>query len=247
MPIRISPKQIERVLFGVAAVLIGAHVAVQTVRFLTGDDSIGGLVYFLSLGAEGNLPSYYSSLILLAAAVVSAGAGLLAAVEGLVTRPYWYGLGGIFVFLALDEILAIHERLIGPVRSLFGTSGFLYYAWVIPYGFFTLLVAVIYLRFLMRLPARTSRLIVLAGAMYVFGALVLEMLGGWLSERSGNGNVLYVTVQSVEEILELAGVLLFVHAVLDYLSRKVGGVLLEVAVETTDEASPESPGAGAPT
>lgn len=34
----------------------------------------------------------------------------------------------IFMLLSLDEGMELHERLIGPMRSIFVADGFLYYA-----------------------------------------------------------------------------------------------------------------------
>jgi len=57
--------------------------------------------------------------------------------------PYvlWAILAAIFLFFSIDEISSIHESLTAPVREIFNTSGLLFFAWVIPYGIFSMLIA----------------------------------------------------------------------------------------------------------
>ena len=53
----------------------------------------------------------------------------------------------LFVFVSMDEALAIHERLNGPVRAALGTGGLFYWAWIIPYGAAAILIALAYIPF----------------------------------------------------------------------------------------------------
>jgi hypothetical protein len=207
-------------LFGTIVLgLVLAHIACQSVRLATGDSYLMGLVPLFNVGTERNLPTFYSSFAML----FSAGLlGLIAfAVRGGArsTMFYWMGLAAVFVLLSLDEMLVLHEKLIEPVRAALDTSGVFHYAWVIPYGIFVLLFAALYVRFLARLPRRTATLFVVAGGMFVAGAVGVEMIGGHWFVTHGRENVMYVVLQTLEETLEMTGIVVFIYALTEYLER----------------------------
>ena len=96
------------------------------------------------------------------------------------------------------------------MRALVPVGGLLHFAWVIPGAAAVLLVGLIYLRFLAGQPRRLARNMVLAGAVYVGGALILEMVGGLLFETYGPG-VQTDLVSMLEEVAEMAGIILYIH------------------------------------
>ena len=226
MAIRLPPKSIMRSLYAVVAGLVGLHVTVQVVRFLTGDDRLFGLVYMFSLGAETNVPAFYATFSLLFTALLLAAVGVASRGDPKAGMRYWFGLAAVFLFLSMDEMLGFHERLSEPLRSELGTSGLLYYAWVIPYGLGVLGLAAVYLRFLARLPRQTTVRFIGAGILFVSGAIGAEMVGGVVSEQYGNANVAFVVIQTIEEVLEMVGILVFIAAILDYADRQLDGLQL---------------------
>ncbi|MBT8083136.1 MAG: hypothetical protein KJO56_11990 [Gammaproteobacteria bacterium] len=227
MEIKITPKWIAIVLMSLIGCLTAIHLTLQSIRFVTGETN--GLVWFFGLGADGNIPTFYSAfaIILCSALLVLIGVGDLR--ERKVPAAYWFGLAVIFSFLAVDEMLMLHERLIEPVRDALDTSGAFYYAWVIPYGVAVLVFVAVYLRFLMLLPRKTAALFVAAGALFVAGAIGFEMLGGMQSQTYGNENVIYVALQTIEEVLEMVGIALFAFALADYADERFGGLRLVVS------------------
>jgi hypothetical protein len=220
--------QITRAFGVVVATLLILHVGINTLRFALGNDKLFGLVYMFSVGADGNIPTFYSSFALLCTGA------LLLFISYLVRRQlgrhwfYWLGLAVVFAFLAIDEMLELHERLIEPVRDVTNASGLLYYAWVIPYAFAFVVLGLLYLRFLLQLPRRTAGLFVLAGGIFVTGAVGFEMLGGLFFETYGSNTPGYVALQTVEEGMEMGGIVVFIYALLDYIAREFGGVLIRI-------------------
>ena len=91
-----------------------------------------------SVGADGSIPTYYSAFALLFSSGLLAFTGYLIRKAGRPMVLYWFGLSVIFLFMSVDEMLELHERLIEPLRGALETSGAFYYAWVIPYGIATL-------------------------------------------------------------------------------------------------------------
>jgi hypothetical protein len=134
---------------------------------------------------------------------------------------HWRALALIFWLLSLDEMASLHEWTARPLRELLQASGLFHFTWVVVGGLFVLVLARVYLHFLFALPRKTGLLFVAAAALYVSGAIVMEMVGGQLYELYGNGSSQYVFETVVEESLEILGVQLFGYALLAYLSRTV--------------------------
>jgi len=186
-------------------------------------------VPLFSLGSDGNLPTFYSSLALLLSGLILLAQAAVEFKQGLSDGWYWLGLSLVFAFLSIDEMLQLHERLTEPVRDMLGTGGLLFYAWIIPYGLATLVLVVVYWRFLWRLPRDISSQMVLAGAIFVGGAIGIEMLGGLAFERFGSIHPVYVLSQTIEEVFEMVGVVLFIYATSTHLVRKHGAMSLQLA------------------
>jgi hypothetical protein len=120
---------------------------------------------------------------------------------------YWFGLAGTFVLLSLDEAASFHEMLIIPLRTALHTGGFLYFAWVIPGGFFVLGFLFVFWRFLRQIPAETRRDFLVAGFVYCSGCLGMEMIDGrYMSLHGADFN--YSLMIILEESLEMTGAIL---------------------------------------
>jgi hypothetical protein len=163
-----------------------------------------GPVELFGLSYEGNVPTWAASALLVLAAALLVASAERAATD----RAAWWALAGVFAFLSLDEAIEIHEHLGGLVPG----SGVLFFSWVIPGAAFVGVVALAFARFLLRLPAPHRRRFVLAGGLYVSGALLLELPLGWWTEREGDDNLTYGLLDWLEESLELAGSTVFVLA-----------------------------------
>ena len=218
--IKIGPGKIARVMTLIVASLLLLNVAGLVSRFFLGYDS--KLISAFSFGYEQNFPTFYSALALLFCAALLA---IVGAARRKAHREYafhWGALAAIFAFLSADEMLEIHEVLIVPVREALHTGGMLRFAWVIPYGVLVAVFVLAYLKFLRDLPAKTRRRFVVAGALYVLGALGMELLGSKYYDLHGGDNFVYVMHQTLEELLEMAGVIVFAHAIAEYLRDEVG-------------------------
>ncbi len=122
------------------------------------------------------------------------------------------------VGLSIDEAVSVHERLGSALRDLLDTSGVLYYVWVVPAVLFAAVVALVELRWLRALPVRTRTLVLLGGVIFVAGAAGLEVLAGAGDEAHGTETLTSVTLSAVEELAEMAGLTVFVVALLDHLA-----------------------------
>ena len=220
MKFKIRKDAILRNLFiAIGLLLIGNLLSLYLLFNSVGMDSkIPRLIIkLLNFNLEANLPTYFSSLILLANAVLLAIIGFGVKSKG---SKYWYwiGLSCIFVFLALDEMIQIHEQLRAPIEQLLGTTGILYFAWFIPYLIFTFLVGIAYFKFIMGLPKHVLKLFILAAVLFLSGAVIVEAISGMYSEDYGEKTLAYALMYSFEELLEMCGSVVFFYALMVHIS-----------------------------
>jgi hypothetical protein len=83
-----------------------------------------------------------------------------------------------------------------------------------------------YLRFFWALPSRLRTWLGVAGVIYVVGALGFEMLGAAIVSAHGGveGGGLeawqHAASYTVEELLEMTGILMAIHALLEYIAAE---------------------------
>jgi len=214
----LNPKKVCLSLFSVAVGLTFLHMCFKFLDLSLGHDLVFGLAPIFSLSGEGQIPTMFSVILLLIGALLLA---LIAvASRKKLERPYtvhWAGLSFIFIFLAMDEALEIHEKWSQPIRDTLNTTGYFYYAWVIPYAIMVLVFGLLYLDFVLHLPMKTRLQVVAAGLIYVSATLGLESLEGRHAELFGKHNWTFVTLTTIEEFMEMSGVILFIYALMSYL------------------------------
>jgi hypothetical protein len=186
-----------------------------------------GLIPLFNFDAEGNIPALYSSLSLLFASILLSIIGI-SHKRNSSAYLYWYGLAFIFLFLSIDEAMAIHEPLGRIIRGLLHTSGLLYLAWVIPYGIALMIVFIVYLKFLKRLPKNTMILFVVSGTIFVGSAIGFELLGGRYLELHGSNNLMYSLLYTCEEFLEMLGIVIFIYSLLSYIVSQFKSLTIRV-------------------
>ena len=211
-----------RILLGIAVLVVGAGVAVAVARHVTGRDNLFGLIPLFDLDGDGNLPAAFSALLLLSAAAVCA-VNARADRDRPQGRPrHWRFLALAFVVMTVDELAGLHEFLDRPTAALVGggDGGLLTFAWVLPAAILVLGLAVAYLPFLAGLPRSIAVRMVLAGAVYVLGAVGLDAVSGSFWAAEGRGSAAYMATSIVEETAEIVGLLLFIDAALRYLAAR---------------------------
>jgi hypothetical protein len=141
---------------------------------------------------------------------------------------HWLALAAIIVYLSLDEAANLHEMLIVPLRRRLDTHGILYFAWVLPGGVAVAAFGLTYLRFLLHLDQPTRRRFLISAAMYLGGALGMELVGGALAEAHSLDSLLYIAAMTIEESLEMFGAAFFAYTLLTYLATRCSDVRLAV-------------------
>jgi hypothetical protein len=222
MEIRVDPKQIAIAFLWVVAVLTVINSVLLFFYYYLDDDDLFGLIDLFDFAIEGNIPTLYSAVAILFCSV------LLALItytnwhkpEG--KRFYWLGLTMLFLFLAIDEGVAIHEAIGSYFERYLHAEGFIYFMWVVPYGIAVVVIGLIFLKFVRELPKTTRARFIAAGVIYLIGVLGIEMLGAREADLHSTYTVLYSMLYMLEELLEMLGIILFIYALLSHLTEETG-------------------------
>lgn len=226
-----DPARYRRIISYVIAVLFFANGAALFVQHGLDHPEVWGLVPLFHFDREQNLPTFFSALMLLFCSGLLIVAAQRAKSAGEKHLP-WAILALAFAFLSVDEIASLHEKLDALIHHYTPTSGVLHYAWVAPYGAAVLILAILLGPWFFRLPRRLQILFALSGALYVGGALGVEILGGLyysgVAEAGVDTKTLFGdALASVEELGEMAGAALFSYALLTHLCGARGEVRLQ--------------------
>lgn len=190
-------------LLGVALFLLTMHVGLYTFNY-TASELPWLLLQLFDLDEEYNLPTWFSSFLLLNNALV------LFVIAQADTSPYqlhWRILAAGFLFLSVDEVAGMHETINTAIEI----------NWAIPGGIVALLTGAAFIPFLRALPRQRAALYVLSGVIYVSGAIIIELL----SEDMDSDSLSYMLAVAVEEGSEMAGACLFLAVNLRYLPRQM--------------------------
>ena len=119
-------------LAGLAALLILAHLLLAWLRFAGGHASVWGLVPMFNLDEEQNVPTFFSSTLLLISACLLSVIARAQHWHNMKFALHWTILASVFFLLALDEASGIHELISFNIKRFYHTTGVFFYAWVIP-------------------------------------------------------------------------------------------------------------------
>jgi hypothetical protein len=238
IPMRLSLRDLGLIMAGATLFFTAAGAAVAVARFAYGHDYILGMYALFNLGSDANVPAWYASLALL---ICSA----LLVLHAIASQHYrdgrtlhWWLLAAIFLLLSIDEVARLHETLGGLIgRRLvanFGNArGLFYYSWVIPGSVFASFVALMFIRFLLRLPPLVRYGMLTAGALFVGGALGVEMFNSQHASLHGTRNLRYQLGTVFEEFLEMAGIALFAHVLVRHLGDRAATVGVQIVLRKT--------------
>lgn len=221
--VSLKPAVIGCWLGAIMCVLVLASIGGQFVKYVISDGALAGhlgqgLVRLVDVDSEQNIPTYFSMLLLLFAAQLLA---VITVLNRKQRRPYgvkWAILTIGFLFMAYDEAFQVHDKLTGPIKQVLGdqTLGIFYFAWVIPGIVLVFAVGAFFLKFLLFLPPADRFRFLAAAALYLAGAIGFEMIGGSYAKTHGINNLTYSLITTVEESLEMTGLIVFIWALLNY-------------------------------
>lgn len=166
-------------------------------------------IALFDLDEEESFGTWYSALILLIA-------GQLCLIQSWLEREgaerstgSWLFFAIGFHILSIDEVVGLHEY----VNTLTEDTTWTTYGAII-----VLIIGLASLPFLARLPSRTRNLFIIAGAIYVGGALGVERATDWYDEHDLMNTLAYNLWTAVEECMEMSGIVLFIFALLEHIA-----------------------------
>ena len=210
--ILLSPRRIT-ISLGVAIIfLTSASLAGQIAKYQFGLPTLLGAVDLFYIDLEANLPSIFQVFHLLFAGILLCAIGIHERRTGSGYARHWFILAAGFLLLACDEGGVLHERIIYPLHRVVQLDGVWASLWVIP-GMTAVGGVVLYFRrFVLQMPARDGLQVVFAGAVFVSGAIGVEMIISGMFDTTASDwkqSYKYALMVHVEEFLEMTGVLLF--------------------------------------
>ncbi|HWF59143.1 MAG TPA: hypothetical protein VN666_02380 [Nitrospira sp.] len=215
--ISLSRRTIVRVLAATTLFLLSVSIAGQLAKYALGQQvyRFNRLFY---VDFEGNIPTFFSSILLILASSLLWFITVLKKSSQDPYRRHWAILAFIVLFMAVDEAVGLHE-LLDKVRWVPGhrKGGLFHYGWVLFGMAMVIAVAFSYLRFFFALPARTRMQFFTAAAVFVSGAIGVEVLAGnYSASHGGEESLQFSMFATVEEGLEMAGVIVLINALLNY-------------------------------
>jgi hypothetical protein len=227
--ITFSPRNAVIWLSTIAIFLVVAHLITIGMPYVMGGFEhplVRVLFSLFFLDGEGNLPAIFSTWLFLVNAILFLVVWKAAGPAG-DSRKIWLVLALVFVFLALDESISIHERLIDPLRQALHATGVFYYAWIIPYGIGVVLLAIVAIPVFWRMQKRIRFYFGLSAVVYLFAAIGLEMISGqYLVMMNENKDIVWILMVTLEESLEMVGLITLVYALLLLLRNEYNGFMI---------------------
>jgi hypothetical protein len=205
-----------RVLVGVAVVLLLLS-AISDVAYL-GWGRLGRPQAALDLDREGNVPTWWSSFQV----------GLLALLCFHLSRRdrgrrggrpvAWLLCGAALLYVSVDEVAQLHEQLNAVFHDLAGRSdGIFRFGWVFLALPVVAVFVVVMFPLLLSLPRPVAAELLAGGAVFLLGAVALEVVGSaLLSAGWSRTSFPFVLEYHAEEFFEMTGVAVAFHAVARY-------------------------------
>lgn len=218
MPISIRGSIIFKYLLIAITALLICNIAVQIfIGYSDFSENVSVLKKAFDFNYEHNIPTFFASLLFLFNGFLLV---VISSIADSKSKKYWFIMALVFGFLAMDEMLIIHEHLDVPFRKLLSSSGVFYFAWIIPYSIIILFLAIYFYKFLRKLPLSTQKMFMISLVIFLLGAIGIELLEGNQIEKEGMYNLTYFVFYTIEETLEMIGLSIFSYALLNYILGK---------------------------
>ena len=178
--------------------LIGIHLVLHYLNH-HGVEIHWLIMQLFELDEENNLPTWFSSFLLLNVAALLTLFKLTNIAGSRETfRYHWTVLIIGFLVLSIDEVAGLHETVNTAVEI----------HWAIPALFVLVIAGLPFIPFLTALPNGIGILYMVYGLMYVGGAIGIELLSKDMERES----YIYSLATAAEEGVEMIAIWLFLHA-----------------------------------
>jgi hypothetical protein len=228
----IRPRRIAVILWLIAIGLCLTSITFKAIEWnlRSSNYAIYSLSGLFNVNRETTIPTFFSALLLLSCAVLLALSTRVAFREHALVRDplrwFWAGLTVIFTYLALDEAAEIHEIFTTPLEENLSLEGHLFFGWVLVGMAFVVIIGIPYSYFIFKLPSKTRLLVIASAAIYIGGALGVEMISANIWYEGEGTSLRYSAVGTLEEFMEMSGIILFSYTLLRHLSHHMSKISL---------------------
>lgn len=228
--ITLSPVTVLTSLLAVTGLLLLGGFAVNYDRYVLGGAHLKFLYGMLNVDFERNVPSVFSALSLLCSAILLLWLCRIEKTEGRHWYVHYLSLAMLFLLLSCDELVGFHERVGDALARHWNTESLLALGSVVM-ALVILPPLVVYVwRWLFVLPRDIALVMILSAAIFLAGAVGLELVSmGYAKAQGTKANLGYQMLALLEEALEMIGVALFNYALLSLVLRQRQQVVLRGA------------------
>ena len=218
---QLSPQGVLRVLLVISAVLVAMYLLGLFLRFGLGHDYALGFVPMFDLNREQNVPTLFSSMLLISAGALCVFTSRLASRW----RWQWYFMALVFVVLGIDETFGLHEPLFFVLRGnrsestaeladkLGGVQWSDLYVWIM---ISIILLLAWYWPLIRHVGRKVLSIAIWSAIIYLLGVIGIDNV---LVTENEVPMIFYLLLSVIEEVCEFVGVSLFIYAVLVYLAE----------------------------
>jgi hypothetical protein len=211
-PLRLvlTPERLARALVFLFVGLFSMNALVLVVAHGLGHPLAKGFVPLFHVDYESNLPTFAAFLLLISCTLTAAWTSALETGRPRHRRA-WTFISVLFLSTYLNQE--------------FSSLGLPLYAWVVPYGLAVAGLGTFLLRWFLELDRSLQRTLMLAGSIFLSGALGLELVSSNYYESLSPDREVFRTLTgdllaTLEEACEFAGLSIFLHA----LVTRLGGI-----------------------
>lgn len=190
--------------FGFTTISVIANAAVELAT--EPDGALLAFESYLDAVAEHTVQSWFSSILLAGGAALASFVAVRSRGSHTGDRRRWIVVASGLWWVSLDETVGMHEMLNDP-RAEAGVGRFAWIAVGVPV---VVAFALLMLPIFRRLEPRVTTLLVLAGVVYVGGAMGVEFVSGFFVGT----NLVYGMIAHAEELLEMLGAVIFIEGML---------------------------------
>lgn len=253
--LRTHTRQIVTTLFLFLALLLVMHLVVAVAHLFLHRE-FGAFTVLFDMDREANMPALFNVMLFFLGALLFFLLGRTS--QGRDRWPWMLmTFIFLFLALdegsqIHEKLMLITLRLMGSTGTSREDMGFLFYAWIIPYFIGVVVLAIVLFPWLIRLEPQLRWGLMLSGTVYVFGAIFMESYSGKVAEDiikypwdpaskpwmpchayiSGQcmlyADAWYVTLYTIEEVMEMSGLILCAGFLMRGLERRQAKVTLEI-------------------
>lgn len=196
-------KRSHNLLWALAGGLVGIHVVLNLIHYATPIELPWLSRQIFDVDEEDSFPTWFSTMLLMFTALSCWLQSRRSRTGESELTGQWLLLALGFMLLSIDEIAGMHETLNSVVD----------FSWTIPAAIVAAMAGGYFIPFLLKLPRHLAVRFALGGAIYLGGALGVEVLTDPYLENDELNTLAYNLWTAVEEFMEMAGVIVFLGGV----------------------------------